>query len=271
MQQLLIRTLSGILFVLIIVGSILLSPYAFLVVFALLTVGSLFEFHRLTNMQEHVDVNKYLAMLGGAILFISSFLYVFVLQSYLIFFVYALFIMLVFFSELFLQKNNPIHNIAYFLFGQIFIALPFSILNFILYITNAFNPWLLIAMFALIWLYDSGAYLVGVSIGKHKMFPRISPKKSWEGFVGGVVVALLSGYFCSILLKEISLIYWLLFALIVVIAGTFGDFFESLIKRKIGIKDSGTIMPGHGGLLDRFDSMLFVAPAIYMYLSLLLA
>lgn len=135
---------------------------------------------------------------------------------------------------------------------------------------HGFNVTLLIAMFVTIWLNDTGAYLVGVSIGKHKMFERISPKKSWEGFIGGAVTALVTGYVFSLFFPQISLLSWLIFSEIVVVFGTFGDLLESLMKRAIKVKDSGDVIPGHGGLLDRFDSMLLAAPAIFIYLSFLL-
>jgi len=128
---------------------------------------------------------------------------------------------------------------------------------------------MLMAVFVTIWVNDTGAYVFGVTLGKHRMFERVSPKKSWEGFIGGGLTALLSGYVFSLIVPEISLIQWLIFSEIVVIFGTFGDLLESLMKRTIHVKDSGDVIPGHGGLLDRFDSMLLVAPAIFIYLSFL--
>jgi len=146
--------------------------------------------------------------------------------------------------------------------------LPFSLLNFILFIKD-WQPLILLSVFVTIWVNDTGAYLTGVTIGKHRLFERISPKKSWEGFIGGAVFALLSGYVFSLLIPEIQLINWLVFSEIIVVFGTFGDLIESLMKRTVGVKDSGDLIPGHGGLLDRFDSMLLAAPVIFIYLSLL--
>ena len=172
------------------------------------------------------------------------------------------------FHKLYAKKNNPIHNWAYFILGQVFIALPFSLLNYIIFIKD-FQPIILLAVFATIWVNDTGAYLVGVTFGKHRLFERISPKKSWEGFIGGVLFALLSGYTFSRFIPEISLLNWFIFSEIIVIFGTFGDLTESLLKRTLDVKDSGDVIPGHGGLLDRFDSMLLAAPAVYIFLSLL--
>jgi phosphatidate cytidylyltransferase len=269
MNNFLQRTLSGFFFVAIVVGSILISPYIFALVFVVITACTVYEFHKLTNVQSQIEVDQILAATGSVILFLASFFYASGLLQYFIYFVYALYVMMVLVLELYRKKKNSLHNWAYFLLGQVYTALPFSLLNYILYIDKTFNPWLLIAMFATIWLYDTGAYLVGMAIGKHKMFERISPKKTWEGFAGGTLVALLVGYVCSIFITDISLVSWLFFAVIVVVFGTFGDLIESLMKRTIHVKDSGKVIPGHGGLLDRFDSMLMVAPAIFIYLSLL--
>ncbi len=261
------RTLSGFIFIVLIIGSILLSQYTFAVVFVIVCGWAVREFHKMTNTNQ-VRVNLLLALVGGIILFTSAFLHASGIISISLFYIYAIYIILVFVSELYSQKPNPIHNWAYFILGQVYIALPFSLLNFILFIDN-YQPIILLAVFTTIWVNDTFAYLAGVSFGNHRLFERISPKKSWEGFVGGAIAALFSGYVFSLIIPEISLIHWLIFSEIIVIFGTFGDLIESLMKRTVHIKDSGSIIPGHGGLLDRFDSMLLAAPSIYIYLSFL--
>jgi len=135
---------------------------------------------------------------------------------------------------------------------------------------NTYTPKLLIAVFVLIWIYDSGAYLVGVSIGKHRLFERISPKKSWEGAIGGTLTAMLAAYFISGFIPEIKLVHWLAISILTVVSSTFGDLTESMFKRYFGIKDSGNILPGHGGILDRFDSLFFAAPFVVTYLKLII-
>lgn len=260
------RTLSGFLFVLIVAGSILLGPYTFAVVFSIITAWSVYEFHKMTNVQSGVQVLTYCGVAGGLILFVTSFLYASGKIHYPGYSVYGLFMVLVLVVELFRKKENPLHNWAYFIMGQIMIALPFSLLNFILYIED-YSPLILLAVFVTVWVNDTGAYLFGITLGKHRMFERISPKKSWEGFVGGALTALLSGYVFSLLIPEISLIQWIIFSEIVVVFGTLGDLLESLMKRTVNVKDSGNVIPGHGGLLDRFDSLLLVAPAVYIFLS----
>lgn len=264
------RTLSGLVFVIVIIGSILLHSYAFLLVFTLVSAFAVSEFHKLTNLKGQIEVNFLMAITGAIILFITSYLHAANIIRYPAYSVYGLYLVIVLVSELYRRKTNPINNWAYFMLGQILVALPFALLNFIAFIdASAYKPLILIAVFATIWVNDTGAYVFGITFGKHRLFERISPKKSWEGFAGGALAALASGYVFSLVIPEISLIQWLLFSEIVVVAGTFGDLLESQLKRTVCIKDSGNIIPGHGGLLDRFDSMLLAAPVIFIYLSFL--
>ncbi len=263
------RTFSGFFFVTLIIGSILLSRYyVFLLVFSFITGYTVHEFHKLTNLQIDVHVSKWWGVIGGVLLFVTSYFFSAKTFAYPAFSVYGFYVLIVLIAELYRQKSNPIHNWAYFMLGQMLIALPFSLLNFILFIHD-WQPLILIALFVTIWVNDSGAYLVGVTFGKHRLFERISPKKSWEGFIGGAFAALLSGYIFSLYIPHLTLLQWMIFSEIIVIFGTFGDLSESLLKRTIHVKDSGKMIPGHGGLLDRFDSMLMAAPVIFIYLSFL--
>ncbi|HNX88703.1 MAG TPA: phosphatidate cytidylyltransferase [Paludibacteraceae bacterium] len=262
------RSISGGIFVTIIVCSVLLSPYTFAVIFTVFAALGVHEFHKLTNSTE-TAVNKTVAIIGAVLLFTCSFIYASGKYQYPIFSFYGFYILAVLIAELYRKKRNPVNNWAYFILGQILIALPFSLLSFILYIRD-YQPIILLAVFISIWVNDTGAYVTGMLLGKHKLFERISPKKTWEGFIGGAVFALLSGYIFSLLIPELSLIQWLIFSEIVVIFGTFGDLSESLLKRTEQVKDSGNIIPGHGGLLDRFDSMLMAAPVIFIWLSFIL-
>jgi len=268
MNNLVKRAISGAIFVAIVIGSILLSPYTFAAVFAVVAALATNEFHKLTNRKNEIEVPPVVAIIGALLLFGCSYVYSSGLFKYPIYSLYGFYILAVLIAELYRKKPNPINNWAYFIFGQIFIALPFSLLNFILYI-KGYQPIILLAVFISIWTNDTGAYLTGMTLGKHKLFERISPKKTWEGFIGGAVFALLSGYIFSLFIPELSLLQWFIFSEIIVIFGTFGDLSESLIKRTEHIKDSGNIIPGHGGILDRFDSTLMVAPVVFIYLSFL--
>lgn len=273
MNNLVQRTISGVVLVALLVGSVLWNAYSFGILFVLITAMAVHEFHQLSNRQGQVSVNQICAIIGGVLLFCCSFLFtsgvIPALQGeWRLFLIYALFSIFVLISELYRKKEQPIHNWAYFFFGQIFTALPFSLLNFILFIPT-YRPIILLAVFVTIWVNDTGAYLTGMTLGKHRLFERISPKKSWEGFFGGALFALLSGYVFSRFVPEISLWEWFIFSEIIVVFGTFGDLIESLLKRTLQVKDSGNTIPGHGGLLDRFDSMLLAAPAIFMYLTVI--
>jgi len=264
------RTLSGAFFVALIIGSILLSKFSFALVFSVIAAWAVQEFHKLTNHQSGVQLSPWYGIVGAVILYVTSFLHAADILRYPIFSFYGFYVVLVLISELYKKKENPIQNWAYFVLGQVFVALPFSLLNFIAFIDqDIYKPLILLAVFVTIWVNDTGAYLFGITFGKHRLFERISPKKSWEGFFGGPLAALASGYVFSLFIPEISLIQWLIFSEIIVIFGTFGDLIESLLKRTLQVKDSGNAIPGHGGLLDRFDSMLLAAPVIFIYLSFL--
>lgn len=269
-KNLLQRTFSGLIFIVITISSILYHPFSFGAVFLILTFLALYEFYKLTNKPGSIDVNPIIGVIGGLILFTSCFLHAYEKAPIYIFSIYAVFIIITFVSELFLKKANPVNNWAYFFLGQVYIALPFSLLNYIIF-TQGYQPWLLLAMFITLWVNDTGAYVTGMLIGKRKMFERISPKKTWEGFAGGAFFALISGYVFSRYIPDISLIQWLLFSVLVVIFGTLGDLSESLLKRAENVKDAGKLIPGHGGILDRFDSMLLAAPVILIYLTLILS
>ena len=186
----------------------------------------------------------------------------------------ALFItgLLVTFSlELFHKKNHQMQNVAYSFFAYFYIALPFACLIYL----YSLSPLYTLALFTFVWTHDTFSYLVGMKLGRTKLFERVSPQKTWEGFFGGLVATILAGVVFYYLATDdiiriaeptYHLWKWMGMAVVVVVAGTFGDLFESLLKRSLEIKDSGTLLPGHGGLFDRLDSILFAAPAVMVYL-----
>ena len=173
--------------------------------------------------------------------------------------------------EIYLKSDHPLRHTAHSLMSQIYIGVPMAVM---VYIAMNYSPYILLTIFVLMWLNDTGAYLVGCSIGRHKLIERVSPKKTWEGFFGGLIfsmaVSLLIFYFIKPFEGmehiDMSLIFWLSVGAIVSIIGTWGDLIESMIKRDLQIKDSGNLIPGHGGILDRIDSILFVLPAILLFL-----
>lgn len=269
MKNMFTRLISGIVFITIVISSILISPYTFVIAFSIITALALREFHSLTNKKSEIEVNIPLAMVGGIILFICSYLHSVNFTIFPVYNFYGFYLVVILIAELFRKKQFPIQNWAYLILGQVMIALPFAILSNILYIKD-YQPIILLAVFISIWVNDTGAYCTGMLLGKHKLFERISPKKTWEGFLGGAAFVLLSGYLFSIYIKELTLLQWFIYSEIIVIFGTLGDLSESLLKRSLGVKDSGNIIPGHGGILDRFDSLMLATPIVYIFLSIIL-
>jgi phosphatidate cytidylyltransferase len=229
------------------------------------------------NEREHVTVNRFICTVAGvyffyAMTYFCSDLYAGVAKS-VVFIPYLVTIVYLLIAELYLKQDDPIQDWAYTMLSQMYIALPFSLLNVLAFTANgsgmvAFNTLLPLSVFVFLWVNDTGAYCVGSLLGRHKLFPRISPGKSWEGSIGGAVFVLVAAWAISYFLDDVmlNLYEWLGLGLVVVIFGTWGDLVESLFKRTLGVKDSGSILPGHGGMLDRFDSSLLAIPAAVIYL-----
>lgn len=273
MKNLIIRALTGIIFVVVLISAIYIHPIFFLILFCIITGLTLWEFGGLVKHYENANLQRTVNVLGGVYLFIATFVYANGLTDGKIFLPYLLFIMLTMIAELYYKAPNPINNWTFTLFAQVYCAGSFSILNFIGAEPGtpgvmSYTPLFIMAIFIFVWLDDTGAYLVGSLIGKHKLFERISPKKSWEGFFGGLILSLASSQAFAWFAPEINRMNWLGLAATVVLFGTWGDLIESLLKRTLGVKDSGNVLPGHGGMLDRFDSVMLAVPASYIYIEL---
>ena len=273
MKNLIIRALTGIIFVVVLISAIYIHPIFFLILFCIITGLTLWEFGGLVKHYENANLQRTVNVLGGVYLFIATFVYANGLTDGKIFLPYLLFIMLTMIAELYYKAPNPINNWAFTLFAQVYCAGSFSILIFIGAEPGtpgvmSYTPLFIMAIFIFVWLDDTGAYLVGSLIGKHKLFERISPKKSWEGFFGGLILSLASSQAFAWFAPEINRMNWLGLAATVVLFGTWGDLIESLLKRTLGVKDSGNVLPGHGGMLDRFDSVMLAVPASYIYIEL---
>ncbi len=253
------------------------SGWVFALIFLVVTTLGLWEFYGLIT-NENCHPQKFFGTLAGVLIYAATaIINLSPLMSNLsqqVWFVFIPFIIpiplffLSFVFEIYRNKPNPLMNVATTTMGFLYIALPFSLL---LYFNRPdvihFHgmPVILVGYFAFTWLYDTSAYLYGKQFGKHKLFERISPKKSWEGTVAGTAVSLLAAFGLHFLVPELPLINWISLACLVIFFGTFGDLVESLFKRSLNIKDSGTILPGHGGILDRFDTMLISAPFVFLY------
>ena len=273
MKNFIERLFTGIIYVGLITFCILFNQYTFLVLFSAAVVLCLWEYYELVNAQKRTRINSYYNCFGGLLLFISTFLFASGTFGYYIFFPYFLYVVIVFISELYEKQQDPISHMAYIFLGQCYIAIPFSALNLIAFQylpagTVAYNSTFVLALFVFIWINDTGAYLVGIKFGKHRLFERISPKKSWEGFFGGLVFTILSAFVFAWIFPDVALVHWIGLAISVVIFGTWGDLVESLIKRTLEVKDSGQTLPGHGGFLDRVDSFLLAVYAVLFYIQI---
>jgi phosphatidate cytidylyltransferase len=261
------RSISGLLFATVLLGALVLGPWSFALLFGLFSVFILREFYQLSK-SAGVSPQKKVGLAIGGLIFLTTFLYAKGIISINMLGVYLALLFVVPAFELYRSRKNSMENIAVTLFGILYITFSFSLFNFLVFpdfpTSNEYNPTLLVFLFILIWAYDSGAYLFGITFGKHRLFERISPKKSWEGFFGGWFLAIFLAYAMHRLFPYYGLAFMLLMATTVTITGTFGDLVESMIKRNLGLKDSGKFMPGHGGLLDRFDSILFASPFVYL-------
>lgn len=267
------RAITGILFVAVLIGCILYDPLTFGALFVIISALAIREFGHLLNQAEGVSINKTITMLGGAYLFLAVMGFcIDTAGGSKIFIPYLLLVLYLIVSELYRKKENPVLNWAYSMLSQLYIALPFAMLNVLAFQNDpetssvSYNPILPLSIFIFIWLNDTGAYCVGSMIGKHRLFERISPKKSWEGSIGGGVLAIASAFVLAHFFPFMTMMEWAGLALVVVVFGTWGDLTESLLKRQLKIKDSGNILPGHGGILDRFDSALMAIPAAVVYL-----
>lgn len=259
----------------ILIGCILYHPLSFGFLFAIIAGLCVYEFATLVNKTEGVSIHRVMVSLGGGYLFLAFMAFCMDVSDFTLFVPYLALVIYLMVSELYLKKENPVHNWAYTMLSQMYVALPFALLNVLAFHYNSpgeaieYNPILPLSVFVFTWLNDTGAYCVGVLFGRHRLFERISPKKSWEGSIGGGIVAIASAFAFAHFFPIMSTMQWMGLAAVVVVFGTWGDLTESLFKRHLGIKDSGNMLPGHGGMLDRFDSILIAVPAAVIYLLLI--
>lgn len=259
------RSLSGLLFVVLFTACIFIHPFSFLALFLTLNIIGILEFAHMAQI-VHIKLNRPMCLICGSALFTASFLhnYTGYWKGYLIFFI-LLFLLSIW--ELYRKHTHALQNLALGIYALFYITLPFALLIYFPYLCSGkWQPAIIFLPFLLVWLNDTFAYLFGSAFGKHKLFPRISPKKSWEGAIGGGVITILTGFALSHYIDGLRPADTIIISILVVVFGSFGDLIESMFKRCIEIKDSGHIMPGHGGVLDRLDSILFALPAIFVYL-----
>lgn len=262
------RLLTGIAFIIVLIGCIWFSASSFNLLFYLIAVLGLNEFYSIAKLSG-ARPSIIPSMIIGWMLY-SVVTHYFVQREItpmsLVIFIAPF---LLFINELYRKSSTPFQNISWSLIGIFYVILPFALLTYIAYDHGGYDPYILIGIFFMIWASDTGAYLAGRQFGRHKLFESISPKKTWEGAIGGGVLSLGVAYGNSQWFGIFTPVQWLILGSIVVVFGNLGDLVESMLKRSLNIKDSGTLLPGHGGILDRFDSLIMSAPflaiAIYLF------
>ena len=279
MKNFVTRAVTGILYVLLLVGCTIWGPESAYLFFAIVAAGCVLEFGTITNTHYHAEMNRIICAMAAVVLCSAMWqVQTGIGDSSKMFALYGFTLLYLLISELYRRSEDPIRNWSLAFASQLFIALPFSLIPLISLHNDVIEgslqyDWIYtLAIFVFLWTNDTGAYLVGTLFGRYipyKLFPRISPHKSWIGSIGGGLVSLIAAAVLWHFVHGLTLVQWMGLATIVCIFGTWGDLVESLIKRQLGIKDSGKIFPGHGGLLDRFDSALLAIPASYVYFTLI--
>ena len=272
------RTLTGAWIVIFVLGGFWLHPVSFLITGLILLSGTQYEYYNLIRSSGVkprilpgmiVGISTYLisSLAAAGKIPLNSFLFIIPLVT------------LIMITELYRGGDKPFDSLAHTFFPLLYTVVPFSLIPFSAFSHTGlnslldhdgiiFSPGIIVGFFLLIWANDTGAYLAGVSFGKHRLMERISPKKTWEGFFGGLIIAALVAWLLSDWLGVVSTTGWISIALIISVAGTYGDLIESMLKRSTGAKDSGSVLPGHGGFLDRFDSTIISFPIVYLFISL---
>lgn len=271
------RAGAGIIYILVILLGVMGGRFSFLAVFGAILGVALFEFYRMVEKDTSHAISKIFSVTLGGLIFFSAFLYLEHINLYALPIMILVYLLILISSAIFIQRSDILHGIIYSVFGQMYITMPLSILMLISYVyqynlgEEGYDWVLILAMFVFIWINDTAAYFIGSLMGKHKLIEHISPKKSVEGFIAGIIFTLLSSLLFAWLFPEFTTLFWMGLAVVVALFGTLGDLFESLIKRTCTVKDTGHLIPGHGGILDRIDSLLVAVPAAYLYLILFLS
>ncbi|TAH42859.1 MAG: phosphatidate cytidylyltransferase [Bacteroidetes bacterium] len=269
MSELMKRSITGLILIAVMVTSVIAGAWIFVFTVLLLNIFCVNEFYRLF---QSLSPRKTWGIFVSTGLFVSVMLFtlnIFTWQVLLLIFPLALSL---FVSELYTRSERPFERLAITFLAIIYITIPalfLANLPIIPFEDKVYHTQYVLGFYFLVWSHDSGAFAIGKLFGKHALFLRITPKKTWEGSVGGAISAMIMAYLLSFFYSDLSLQNWMVIALIVTLTGTYGDFIKSLLKRSLQVKDSGTALPGHGGFLDRFDALLGSAPFVFSYVLLL--
>ncbi|MDH4090932.1 MAG: phosphatidate cytidylyltransferase [Cyclobacteriaceae bacterium] len=250
-----------------IIAAVYINEWTYCLIFFIICLFSMLEFYKLAGLDGVLPQKTFGTICGVCIFLLSFFIEKGTISYRYYFFIFPI-VSCVYMIKLYKKfERKPFTNIAFTFLGIFYVAIPFSLLNIAVFENGMYNYEIIFGCLFILWASDTGAYFAGTFFGKRKLFERISPKKSWEGFFGGALLALVFAYGLSTYFHSLSLIQWIIIGIIIIVGGTFGDLVESLLKRSIEIKDSGSSIPGHGGFLDRFDGLLISAPFIVAYLE----
>lgn len=268
LKNFIIRTLSGIVMVATLIGATLFSKFTFVLLLLAITLGGEWEFYRLAK-KAGTSPQRFVGLLAGTMMIVAAAaaLHEILAITAVAMVAFMILIPMPLIFELYRKSATPMANVGITYAGVIYVALPMALLTFfpMMLGNGEWKPWSVILYIFIIWANDVFAYLFGITLGKHRLFERISPKKSWEGFFGGLLGAMAMGFVAAKVL-DANVALWIGLALIAAITGVFGDLVESLLKRSVDVKDSGSFIPGHGGWLDRFDALIFSVPFAFIYL-----
>ncbi len=269
MKELFLRISTGLVFLVVVIGCIVWNPYSLASVFYVAGVLGMLEYYNLIKIGG-LHPQATLGILTGTVLYVTIELVKLEVAPIPIVGLTIPFFLAIFIYELYRVRPEPFNNIAHTVMGIVYVMAPFALLNVFSFdeIVKEFQPELVLGFFIMLWLNDTGAYVFGKLLGKHKLFPKISPNKTWEGAFGGILSSVAGAAVLSIYSDNVALKHWLALAVIISISAIFGDLVESRLKRSIGVKDSSNLLPGHGGILDRFDGVLLASPMVFTYLML---
>lgn len=268
------RAVAGTLYILFILLGVLGGRFSFVIIFGSILGISLFEFYRMMEKDTSHAISKIFNIVMGVVIFFSVFLYLEEISTIALPISVLLYLLILISSAIFIKRQDILHGIIYSGFGQMYITMPMSLLLFMSYffpgessgVGYHYAP--VLAIFVFIWVNDTAAYFFGSLLGKRKLMEHISPKKSVEGFIAGILFTVIASLIFARIYEDYSVVFWIGSGVVTALFGTMGDLFESLIKRTSAVKDSGNLIPGHGGILDRIDSLLIAIPAIYLYFTI---
>ncbi|MEM6686345.1 MAG: phosphatidate cytidylyltransferase [Bacteroidota bacterium] len=269
MKEFLTRSLTGLIFVTLLIASVYYSQSAIFAVFTIFGLVCMYEFSKLIYLQGFAQYFILLVILTVFVFWKQVQPDLKIQEATLILLVFSIFVSLFLIRDLFSKRILPQTEFKKYLLVTFYMSSSFAFLLLIPNATEHYEPYIILGSFILVWVNDSFAYLTGKNFGKQKLFERISPKKTVEGFLGGLLFSCIASYFIAKFTGTLSFSSWLILAVIISSIGTIGDLIQSKFKRQANVKDSGSIMPGHGGIFDRLDSMLFSAPFIYLFLKIL--